>query len=98
MDESSKRPDPMVGFRCPPELRAALEEAASKEDRTLAAECLRRLRRSFSPEALFVDSVKAMEGPEARRKLDDYVRAMAEECYGPVAGNSVLAFMRIFSG
>jgi hypothetical protein len=51
----------MIGLRVPPELKTALEEAAERSDRTLAAECERRLRRSFNVDEILADAVALLE-------------------------------------
>ena len=61
----------MIGLRVPVELRMQLEERAAANHRNLSQECERALERSFSPEALFVDCVRAMEGPDAHKKVAD---------------------------
>jgi hypothetical protein len=56
-DEPRSGADPMIGIRAPADLKAALQEAADEADRSLAAECVRRLRRSFDPTDLVDDAV-----------------------------------------
>jgi hypothetical protein len=87
----------MIGLRVPVELRRQLEERAAANHRNLSQECERALERSFSPEALFVDCVRAMEGAEGYKRIADYVRAMALEVYGVAASNAGLALMRQLS-
>jgi malate synthase len=74
----------MIGLRVPVELRRQLEERAVANHRNLSQECQRILERSFSPEALFVDCVAALEAPANRlKRAGEFVRDMAEETYGP---------------
>jgi hypothetical protein len=87
----------MIGLRVPVELRKWLEERAAANHRNLSQECERTLERSFSPEALFVDTVAAMEGPEAHQKIAEYLHAMAADVYGLAATNAGLAMMRQLS-
>ena len=43
-------PYPQIGIHVPPELMEALKNAAQANDRSLAQECIRRLRISFEQE------------------------------------------------
>jgi regulatory GntR family protein len=56
-DEPCTGADPMIGIRAPADLKQALQEAADEADRSLAAECVRRLRRSFDPHMMVDDAV-----------------------------------------
>jgi hypothetical protein len=87
----------MIGFQLSAELKSALQARATANHRSLSQECERTLERSFSPEALFVDSVRAMEGPEAQKKLADYILTMTREVYGVAASNAGHAIMRLLS-
>lgn len=51
------RDDPMMRFRAPTELKARIEEAASKNGRSLNAEIVHRLERSLENEAIEGDSI-----------------------------------------
>jgi hypothetical protein len=63
-------------------LKSALEESASKADRTLAAECLRRLRRSFDAQALVEDALAIRLGFKGAVK-DEIARQIFSDLYGP---------------
>jgi predicted transcriptional regulator len=72
-----------ISLRVPAELKARLEERATTNHRNLSQEAERALERSFSAEALFVDSVRAMEEPPNRiKRAGEYVRDLAIETYG----------------
>ena len=51
-----------VGLRMSGKLKSHLEAVAADEDRTLSAECERRLRRSLDPDLLCWDAIDAMRG------------------------------------
>jgi hypothetical protein len=87
----------MIGLRVPVELRKRLEERAAANHRNLSQECERALERSFSPEAMFVDCVAAMKGPESRKEIALYIHTMLRAFYGEAAGNAGLAMMRQLS-
>jgi hypothetical protein len=82
MDEPGKATGTQIAFRCSTELRDALQESADKADRTLAAECLRRLRRSFDAQALVEDALAIRLGFKGAVK-DEVAVQIFSDLYGP---------------
>ena len=93
MARPTKNPKPgtqqvTVSLRVPVELKAALEERAAANHRNLSQEAERTLQRSFSSEALFVDTVRLItEGSEDRfAEAAGMLRTLAHDVYGERIG------------
>jgi len=86
---TGQAPQPQIGVRVPPELKEALDKAANAADRTLAAECERRLRRSFSVEDLIDDGLAEFDkaGADADRLQHLAERALTR-IYGKEAAET----------
>lgn len=68
-----------IGLRVPAELKAELEEAAAAADRTLSAECERRLRLSLEPDDADEMLIRAIDAVRERGGINsvevrDFVR------------------------
>lgn len=81
MSPKPNRTGSIVSVQTPDELRAKLQDRATAANRSLSAEILRRLERSFSVEALQEDAVAlAVESA-----LGEYTKRMTEQMNASLA-------------
>jgi hypothetical protein len=87
MDEPGKPTGTQIAFRCSTELRDALQEAADEADRTLASECVRRLRRSFDPHEIIDDAMALVVQNSGMMYQDEYVYTFVLDTLSNIFGS-----------
>src|SRR5690606_4953266 len=85
-----KKPRPgeaILNMRMPAALKQRLDEVAGDNRRTLSAEVILRLERSFDPSAMIIDALNAMGPYRNPLGASAHVRTIASAVYGDEIGD-----------